>query len=103
MTELNIAREVIPQAIQALGLIAPALACCYVNLKRSGVIKYFNGPGKNYYERTGDGLLNVVKMKFMAYDHEVKGVKPDIKKGQLVVLIPKDKDVDKFVVDRVDV
>ncbi len=103
MTEFAVVRDVLPQAVQALGLIAPAIACCYVNLKRNGVIKYFGGPGKDYYDTTGNGLLDVVKMKLMAHDHEVSNVKPDTKKGQLVVLIPRGGAVDKFVVERADV
>jgi hypothetical protein len=91
----------IPQAIQTLGLIAPAIACCFVKLKREGAIRYFQSDiGKNYFKITNKNVPALTEETLIAHDHEVGGAQFEKKKkGQLVVEIPKDGKNDLFVVN----
>ena len=98
MTEVRFVIERIPQALQALGLMLPALACCYAQFTRKGALTYFSGKGHDYYDKTKINLLEFIKTKFPAHDHEVIEMKPG--KGQYVVLIPKGDKIDKVIVNR---
>lgn len=99
MIELNFAAEKIPQALQALGLLVPALGCCYAQFTRQGGLKYFIP--SDYFKKTGINLPSFLEKKFMAHDHEVNGIKP--KKDQYVVSIPTNGDnVDNVLANRND-
>lgn len=96
MTELNFAIERIPQNLQALGLLLPALSCCLAQFTRKGGINYFIT--SNYFKNTGNNLLEFLRKQFTAHDHEIKGIKP--KKNEYVVSIPNGDKVDSLLVNR---
>lgn len=101
MAELTTIAEAIRPLVQTLGLIA----CCYAQLTRPGGSKYMtNGKGKDYFERNNKKTLPMLMdEKLEAHDHKVGGIKPNLKKGQLVVSIPNGDRIDQVLVEQAEI
>ena len=95
MSELKLAVESIPLALQTLGLMAPAIACCLVKLNWPGATKYVMSTNRDYFKKTHQTPLDLQKQELKAHDHPFGGKTPE--KGAFVVEIPKGDVVDTFV------